>query len=79
MRRIDGISDEEMLSDMQPKANTAITLIGHTALVGYLTGRIKSGRRCDYWQCYWTFSDGGADNTYQWVPRDQILIRPKGA
>jgi len=61
---------------MEPIKGTLVTLIGHDTLVGYLTGRTKPGRRCEYWQIYWTKTDADmADNIGQWVPRDQIIRR----
>jgi hypothetical protein len=60
---------------MGPVAGTKVTLIGHRAKEGHLTGRVKPARRCDLWQVYWTKNPTGTNNTYQWVPRDQIMGR----
>lgn len=58
-----------------PIPNTPVTLIGHDTLEGHLTGRSKTGRRCPYWQVYWTKHDTQSDNTCQWIPQDQIKER----
>lgn len=57
----------------RPITNTKVTLIGHPEKKGILTGLTKPGKRCEYWQCYWTENPTGSDNINQWVPADQII------
>jgi hypothetical protein len=55
--------------------NPKVTLIGHRAVEGHLTGRKKPGRRCEYWQVYKTkVPRGDANNIGEWWPSDQILV-----
>lgn len=60
---------------------TKVSLIGHDEptinpreFIGHLTGLVKSGNECEFWQVYWTKVPVGPDNIKEFVRSDRLII-----